>query len=132
MLAAIQAGATSRKLQAKYIGNIAQCFDITILKLTNDPQVTYLYIALIVLQMFIDTYYHKNDKYNNSNDYNNERKNKIQMMIVVAPPPVKVLSDATVSIICVTHIHGLIKVYIAAMLCQWQEEQNTLPMEKEA
>lgn len=57
---------------------------------------------------------------------------KIEMMTAAAPPPATVIAAIEALGINITHVYGLTEVYGPAVVCAWQREWDSLPLDERA
>ncbi|EKE76102.1 acyl-CoA synthetase [Oceanibaculum indicum] len=57
---------------------------------------------------------------------------QVEMMTAAAPPPASIIQGMEALGIKVTHVYGLTEVYGPVVVCAWQPEWDTLPVEEQA
>jgi len=87
-----------------------------------DHKVTHFCGAPIVLGMVI----------NATPEQRREFDHTVQVMTAAAPPPAAVLETMERQGFKVTHVYGLTESYGPAVVCDWHEEWNALPIEEQA
>ncbi|GAB4356409.1 MAG: acyl-CoA synthetase [Gammaproteobacteria bacterium] len=87
-----------------------------------DHKVTHFCGAPIVLGMVI----------NATPEQRREFDHTVEVMTAAAPPPAAVLESMERQGFKVTHVYGLTEVYGPAVVCDWHEEWNALPIEEQA
>src|SRR6185503_5712677 len=85
-------------------------------------RVTHLCGAPIVMQMVLAG----DDRQRASFDH------QVNMLTAAAPPPAPVLRAMAEAGFEVTHVYGLTETYGPAVVCEWREEWDALPMEQQA
>ena len=84
--------------------------------------VSHLCGAPIVMQMVLAG----DDRQRRSFDH------QVNMLTAAAPPPAPVLRAMAEAGFQVTHVYGLTEIYGPAVVCEWRDEWNALPMEEQA
>jgi fatty-acyl-CoA synthase len=85
-------------------------------------KVTHLCGAPIVMQMVLA----------GSAEDQRSFEHKVNMLTAAAPPPAPVLRAMAEAGFAVTHVYGLTETYGPAVVCEWKEEWDALPMERQA
>jgi len=85
-------------------------------------RVSHLCGAPIVMQMVLAG----DDRQRSSFDH------QVNMLTAAAPPPAPVLRAMAEAGFQVTHVYGLTETYGPAVVCEWRDEWNALPMEEQA
>ncbi|MFN8439962.1 MAG: acyl-CoA synthetase [Caldilineaceae bacterium] len=60
------------------------------------------------------------------------KDHRVQGLIAAAPPPAAVLQAMAENDFEITHVYGLTETYGPAVICEWHEEWNELPVEERA
>jgi fatty-acyl-CoA synthase len=87
-----------------------------------DHGVTHLCGAPIVMSMLL----------NAPDDQKRSWDHQVQMMTAASAPPASVIEGMEAMGIKVTHVYGLTEVYGPAVVCEWHEEWNGLPIDEQA
>ncbi len=87
-----------------------------------DHGVTHLCGAPIVMSMLV----------NATGEEERDFPQSVEMMTAASPPPASVIAGLEAKGIRVTHVYGLTEVYGPAVVCEWHEEWNGLPMDEQA
>ena len=61
-----------------------------------------------------------------------KKKHKVYGMIAAAPPPAAVLEAMARNNFEITHVYGLTETYGPAVICEWHDEWNDLPLDERA
>ena len=61
-----------------------------------------------------------------------KKKHKVYGMIAAAPPPAAVLEAMARNNFEITHVYGLTETYGPAVICEWHDEWDELPLEERA
>ncbi len=61
-----------------------------------------------------------------------QKKHRVKGLIAAAPPPAAVLQAMAENDFEITHVYGLTETYGPAVICEWHEEWNDLPIAERA
>jgi fatty-acyl-CoA synthase len=61
-----------------------------------------------------------------------QKQHPMKGMVAAAPPPAKILQAMAENDFDITHVYGLTETYGPAVMCEWHDEWNDLPIEEQA
>jgi fatty-acyl-CoA synthase len=61
-----------------------------------------------------------------------KKKHKVYGMIAAAPPPAAVLEAMARNDFAITHVYGLTETYGPAVICEWHDDWDALPLDERA
>ena len=108
------------------LGGTHVCLRRTAAKDINDAiadhGVTHLCGAPVIMSMLL----------NAPEEDSREWDHQVQMMTAASAPPASVIEGMEAKGVKITHVYGLTEVYGPAVVCEWHEEWNGLPIEEQA